>query len=294
MRGGLYLEYLLFLLTGLIIGVFSGFFGVGGGFILTPILLLTGFPPVVAISTSLLYTIGTSISGVIAHLRFDNIQWRIAFIVGISGIIATQLAHPLVLLIEKHQLDETLIPIFYLVLLAYFTFSMFQTKTDSNVSFKQKSTYSVMTLIAIGFFGGFISTTLGVGGGFVLIPLFISFLKLKPRFAVGTSLLSVFFIVSVGFLTYAINTPVPYGIGMFLIIGALIGGQLGGALTTFYSNAEIQRLLGFLYIITWFSLLLKLIQFDASGLIIMIIFFSILIIHFIIRFVSKRKPFSST
>lgn len=285
------LELIMFLIIGIVIGIFSGFFGVGGGFILTPILLLSGYSPVVAIATSLLYTIGTSVSGVLVHFRLKNIQYKIAAVVGLSGIAATQVAHPFVMFLEKMGWDDVLIPVFYLILLAYFAFSMLRKgnpSDDSSVSSDSPSP-SLVKQIFIGFFGGFISTSLGVGGGFVLVPLLITFLGMKPRQAVGTSLLGVFFMVSVGFITYAVNTPINYWIGIALIIGALIGGQMGGILTSYYRNKEIRKLLGSLYIFTWISLLFKLFGWNLAGLIILIVFFVYLLVRFAGRFVNREN-----
>lgn len=283
------MELLLFLIIGMVIGIFSGFFGVGGGFILTPLLLLSGFPTVTAIATSLLYTVGTSFSGVIAHLRLKNISFKVAILVGLSGIIATQIAHPFVLYLERKGFDTLLIPIFYLVLLAYFALSMLTKEKPQDHINNDVVGFSFIKYILVGFFGGLISTTLGVGGGFVLVPLLIGVLKIKPRLAVGTSLLSVFFIVSVGFVTYASGTPIDYTIGIALVIGALIGGQLGALVTTYYTNREIKRLLGALYVITWFSLVFELFQWKIAGLSIMAINSLILLIIFTIRFLSKNK-----
>src|SRR5690606_9187078 len=102
-------DLLIYVILGLSIGVMSGFFGIGGGFILTPTLILLGFSPVTAIATSLLYTVATTLSGVTAHLRLNHIKWKTSIIIGISGIISTQLAHPFVIFLEKYQLENTII-----------------------------------------------------------------------------------------------------------------------------------------------------------------------------------------
>ncbi|TCT20337.1 hypothetical protein EDD68_11419 [Melghiribacillus thermohalophilus] len=289
------LELIMFLIIGMVIGIFSGFFGVGGGFILTPILLLSGYSPVIAIATSLLYTIGTSVSGVLVHFRLKNIQYKIATVVGLSGIAATQVAHPFVMFLEKMGWDVWLIPVFYLILLAYFAFSMLKKdKTSESFSVDRIDfSPSLFKQIWIGFFGGFISTSLGVGGGFVLVPLLITFLGMKPRQAVGTSLLGVLFMVSIGFITYAIHTPINYWVGAALITGALIGGQLGGNLTTYYRNKEIRKLLGALYIFTWISLVFKLLSWNLAGLEILIVFFTYLLIRFAIRFLNRKQYIKS-
>lgn len=258
------MEFALFILMGFSISMLSGFFGIGGGFVLTPVLMLMGFSPIEAISTSLLYTIGTSISGVYAHFKMKNILWKQALIIGSSGVIATQLAYPFVEWLDSTGLDETVIPTMYLILLSYFAFTMLKQSTrGSNV--QQEST-SIIPLMIIGLIGGFLSTALGVGGGFIIVPLLISFLGLPSRNAVATSLTSVIFIVSAGFLTYAINIPIHYDTGFLLIAGAIFGSQLGAKATSYVKNDTIQRLLGILYICTMASLIINMTDYTVVGL----------------------------
>lgn len=280
----------MYLFVGIIIGIMSGFFGVGGGFILTPLLLLMGFPPVVAIATSLMYTIGTSVSGVVAHYRLKNIEWKTAGLIGVSGIAATQVAHPFVLFLENRQLDDTVIPVFYLFLLGYFAFSMLRKgKAASVTPGDKRSKTAIAKVLLIGFFGGFMSTALGVGGGFIIVPLLISALSMQPKKAVGTSLLSVFFIVISGFISYSFSTPIDYVIGAVLVVGALIGGQIGAALTSYFADKEIRKMLGLLYISTWISILLKLFHFELAGLIILTLFIFYLLVIFSMKYYRHRK-----
>lgn len=258
---------LLFVFIGLAVGVISGFFGLGGGFILTPVLMLFGFEPVTAIATSLMYSIGTSISGVAAHLRLKNIYWKTAITLGLSGVLATQAAHPLVMWLSEKNLDEMVIPALYIILMGYFAVQLLRKKksvkkTDRPV----ESDFSLPKALLIGFIGGFLSTTLGVGGGFVMVPLMISILKLEPKKAVGTSLVSVFAIVTAGFLSYAQSVTLDYHMGILLIIGALVGAQLGARLTALYQNKQIENYLGGIYLVTIVSVLLQLMHHGKIGL----------------------------
>lgn len=150
---------------GLSIGAVSGFFGVGGGFLLTPILLLLGYSPATAITISLLYSMSTSISGSLKYIQSKRILWKVTLFLSISGMIGTQVAKPLVLYLEESKIDGPVISILYIVLLAYFSISMLskgQTIDEENVSIS----VSPLRTILIGLLGGFISSTLGVGGRF--------------------------------------------------------------------------------------------------------------------------------
>ncbi|MFE8702973.1 sulfite exporter TauE/SafE family protein [Cytobacillus sp. FJAT-54145] len=291
MRCFILLLFLYFLLGG-VISVMSGFFGVGGGFVLTPILLLLGYSPIEAITTSLFFTIGTSVSGMVAHIRLKNIQWKTGMILGLSGVVATQVARPFVLYLERNGFDEVVIPLFYIFLLSYFAISMFlQGKKPSLTGVgKSNSVNGVMyKMVLIGFLGGFISTTLGVGGGFIMVPLCISVLGILPKKAVGTSLFAVLMIVTVGFTSYAFTISIDYSVGIILILGGLIGSQFGAKFTTFFKNKEISLLLSMLYIATLGSVILKLAHLSLIGLILLTVFVIYFFTRSLMRFRVQRK-----
>lgn len=279
------MEYILYLLLGLLISVLSGFFGVGGGFILTPILLLLGFSPLEAITTSLFFTVGTSISGITAHIRMNNILWKEGLIMGLSGIAATQLARPLVYALEARGWDDIVIPFLYIVLLAYFAIKMIRQGRKKDEETSAHADFSLPKLMAVGFLGGFVSATLGVGGGFIIVPLIITSLGFNPKKAVGTSLFAVLLIVSVGFVSYAVNTDINYFIGLMLIAGALVGSQFGARMTSYFENREMNAMLGILYLVTLAGAVLKLFNLNKTGLVIMGMF----ILYFFTKSIRKIK-----
>jgi uncharacterized membrane protein YfcA len=262
------MELLFFILIGFSISMLSGFFGIGGGLVLTPVLILIGYSPVEAISTSLLYTIGTSMAGVYAHFKMKNIQWKAAFILGISGVAATQVAYPIVSWLEANHYDTTVVPVMYLVLLSYFAYKMLKKeKEEKREAYNAASNgQGVWKFVIIGFIAGFLSTALGVGGGFIIVPLLIAYYAFSSKQAVATSLASVILIVSAGFITYAVNTPVNFKLGLMLIAGAIIGSQLGARATSYIKSKSIQQLLGFLYIVTISSLIFDILKLSVIGL----------------------------
>lgn len=265
------LELALFFLLGALISVLSGFFGIGGGFILTPLLMLLGLAPIEAIATSLLFTIGSSFSGIIGHIKLQNIDWKAGIILGLSGIIATQIAHPFVVFLDTHQLDEWAIPVMYIVLLSIFSVQMFKKKQTTKKSMSGVS-HAMSKLILIGLFAGFVSTSLGVGGGFIIVPMSIAFLGMLPKKAVGTSLFAVLFIVSAGFLSYSFTVEIDYVMGLFLLAGGLVGSQFGARSTDVFENKEITTLLAFLYLTTILSVALKAFEQNVFGLIIVVLY----------------------
>lgn len=281
-------DLLIYVILGLSIGVMSGFFGIGGGFILTPTLILMGFSPIIAIATSLLYTVATSLSGVVAHFRLKNIKWETSIIIGISGIIATQLAHPFVIFLGKYNLENTVIPLMYIVLILYFSISILVSKPASKDQAISKTKYSYLKIVLIGLFAGFISTALGVGGGFIIVPLLLGVLAFQPKYAVGTSLLSVFMIVITGFTTYASTVELDYGVIGSLIVGALIGGQLGAKVTNVYEDKQVRHFLAGLYIATGVSLVFKLFHLDFVGLLILFTYCLYMLLHFLLHSLRVR------
>ncbi|MCF6138714.1 sulfite exporter TauE/SafE family protein [Pseudalkalibacillus berkeleyi] len=278
---------LLFILLGFAVGILSGYFGIGGGFILTPVLMLMGFAPVVAITTSLMYAIGSSLSGVWAHYKMNNVIWKTALILGVSGVAATQLAKPFVLWLDRNGFDETIIPIIYAVIIGYFAYSLLKKTNKKKVS--QKGNPGIIKIVIIGFIGGLMSATLGVGGGFVMVPLMISLMGFEPRKAVGTSLVSVMMIVTAGFISYSVSIDIDYVLGLLLIAGALFGSQLGAKLTSLYTDTQIKKYFGLLYITTLVGILFELFNFDIAGMIVLALYVVLLLGKFIVDFIQRKQ-----
>ncbi|WP_270180098.1 sulfite exporter TauE/SafE family protein [Alkalihalobacillus sp. CinArs1] len=277
---------------GLAIGAISGFFGVGGGFLLTPILLLLGYEPSTAITISLLYSMSTSVSGALKHYQQNHILWKTVLLLSISGMLSTQIAKPLVLYLESVGYDELVISLLYVGLLSYFALSMLTEKTTHEKA--QGYSISPVRTILIGLTGGFISSVLGVGGGFVMVPLLINVLYLSPRLAIGTSLASIFIIVSTGFFSYIGSVTIPFSLALLLVVGALVGSRIGASITELVSNDVIRKLLGTLYIFTLISVILELFQLPVAGLIVLSIYITPLIIYFIYQYRTKNKRLFSS
>lgn len=283
------MDYLLFFLIGAVISVLSSFFGVGGGFILTPLLLLIGFSPIEAVVTSLMYTIANAAMGIFAHIRLKNIRWKEGLVIGFSGVVATQLSKPFVLYIEKLGWDEILIPILYIMVLGYFVIRMFLQGSKKQKASAERRIISFIKLIVIGLAGGLISTTLGVGGGFVIVPLLITFLNIEPRKAVGTSLFAVLMIASSGFVSYSMTISPNLLVATCLILGAMFGSQFGASVIAYFKDTEINRMLAVLYFITLISVVLKLLHLNNIGIFVLMTFAFIFLLRLVFRLRKGRE-----
>ncbi|KMM36977.1 sulfite exporter TauE/SafE family protein [Guptibacillus hwajinpoensis] len=273
---------------GIAIGAISGFFGVGGGFLLTPILLLLGYSPATAITISLLYSMSTSISGALTYIKKKRVLWTQTLILSISGMISTQVANPLVIAMEGTGIDTFIIPLLYVVLLSYFALTMLS-KESSVGERNTTSPYSPVLTILIGLAGGFISSILGVGGGFVMVPLLIRVLHMPARLAIGTSLATIFLIVTTGFFTYIRTVEIPLFLAFTLVIGAVIGSRFGASLTDSFSESTIKKLLGTLYIFTLTSIVFKLLHQPLLGLFIVGAYVLALMTLFTYQYRTKKK-----
>lgn len=248
---------LFFIPIGLVVGTLSGFFGIGGGIVLVPILLLAGFTPALAVATSLMFTLGTSLSGAAAHTRMHNVNWRIAALVGTAGAVSAQLSNRLVIHISGQY--DWLLNVWFILLLCYFTWSLYNKnkKGEKPPLFKNHCLAAVL----IGLVIGFLSSLLGIGGGFVTVPLLISWLGFDSRKAIGTSLATIIIVSIGGIAGYGTQMELNYLLGLFLIIGAFMGSPIGAKMTARYQVTEITQRLWKLYSVAMASMTVDLLAF---------------------------------
>ena len=238
------LPTLMFIPIGMLIGTLAGFFGIGGGIILMPILLLSGFSPDIAVATSLLFLFGTGLSGAVTHTRLNNVDWKTAMIVGTTGAVCAQVSKTIILNISGSY--NWLLNIWLIMLLCYFAWNLYnKTKNESRKAL-MKNRY--LAAVLIGMMVGFVSGLLGIGGGFITVPLLIAWLGYETKKAIGTSLAGIVIIACGGILGYGMQLELNFFLGLCLIIGAFIGSPFGAKMTTRYQSADITQRLWLLYI----------------------------------------------
>lgn len=276
---------LSFLLLGTLIGILSGFFGIGGGILLTPLLLVFGYNASAAIALSLMLTLGSTMAGTISHVKLKNVNPKHALLIGVFGVIGTWVATPLVLYLETINGATVVISIAYIALLTYFAVSFFRSKQHEEGSVGSES---VPRLGFIGLFGGFISSLMGVSGGFVLTPLQVKLLNTEMKRAVGTSIAAAFLIVVSGVINYAVaGTETNYWHGLALIAGAMIGSPIGAKQLQRFSSQLVKKALGGFYVAVAISVLLDLLGFNGLSLGLLVVLALTFIVALFIRPRSK-------
>ncbi|HEY0901650.1 MAG TPA: sulfite exporter TauE/SafE family protein [Micavibrio sp.] len=243
------------ILLGVVVGFMSGIFGVGGGFLATPFLMFMGVPPAIAVGTQANQLVSTSLSGVLGHFRTGNVDVKLAGVM-IAGSIAGTLAGGMIFKLLQHIGQINLvIPLLYVLLLGVMGVIMLleSGKTllhqgaarDSilsplhNMTFFKSLPYkinfprsqlhiSALLPVSIGFLGGFLVAVMGIGGGFILVPLMIYVLGMPTMLVAGTSLLQILATTVIATVMHATtNQSVDIILGVLLIVGGIIGIEFG-------------------------------------------------------------------
>lgn len=258
-----------FLLLGLggLVGILSGMFGVGGGFLMTPLLFFIGIPPAVAVATEANQIVASSFSGVLAHLKRRTVDLRMGTVLLIGGLIGAALGVQIFNALKQIGQVDLLIRLSYVVFLGIIGSLMFieslnairKTKSGvvpkrkrhtwvHNLPFKMKFRtsglyISVIPPVLVGVLVGILAAIMGVGGGFIMVPAMIYLLGMPTKVVVGTSLFQIIFVTGFTTLLHATtNFTVDVILAVLLLIGGVIGAQVGARLGA-KLNAEQLRIL---------------------------------------------------
>ncbi len=242
----------LLLSIGGIVGVLSGMFGVGGGFLITPLLFLAGIPPAVAVATSANQVVASSFSGLLAHVKRRNVDFRMGIVLLAGGLLGSLIGVRIFDLMTQMGQVELFVQLCYVVFLGGIGSLMFveglnalrKTKTQGKVKrrkhnwvhnlpvkvkFRVSGLYiSVFPPLLVGFAVGILSAVMGVGGGFIMVPAMIYLLRVPTKVVVGTSLFQIIFVTGFTTLMHATtNHTVDMPLAVILIIGGVVGAQIG-------------------------------------------------------------------
>ena len=277
---------LLIIFIGMLVGGLSGLFGVGGGFLMTPLLIFLGIPPAVAVGTEAPHVLASSISGAIAHWRRRNVDIKMGSILLIGGVAGSTVGVNIFkILIGFGQIDLIiqLLFIFFLGLIGfsmlfesarttikkYRTTSTIRTKLHQHswlhglpfkMRFHRSKLYiSTIPPILIGFVVGVLSAMMGVGGGFIVIPAMVYILGMSTNVVVGTSLFQIIFVTanSTFFQSY-LNQTVDIVLASLMILGGVIGAQIGARLGTKFRAEYLRGALAFIVLMVCLKIFLDL------------------------------------
>lgn len=309
---------LLFILLGFNIGILSGFFGVGGCFILTPLLNIIGLPMAEAVGTGLFFAVIVSSLGGIKHYLAGNTLIKVSIIMGLLSFIGIQISQPLVLYLDTLQLAGFYIRIMYIFLLlslGLLTLKKTTLQRSKNVQKKYQpsnllnifrdippkiviaagsSPISIWPMVIIALIVGCLQGFLGVGGGFILVPVLIVFLNIKPHHAVGTSLVTI--VVSSIFATFlyfqADKVLVP--VSLLLGLGSLAGVSFGVRATLNIAGDSLRHFYSIFLLLTSVGIIMKSFDYNSYSMVYMLILsFSIGTIILFLYYFSNKKSYLS-
>lgn len=261
----------LLVALGLVAGVLSGFFGIGGGWVVTPVLNFLGMPIADAIGTGLAYIFGTSLISMFRHSRQGNVSVKIGLCVVLTMLAGMKAGQFLVSSLGMGPRAESLVHWLYILffmvlggLMCHESLGALRHAAPAPAGENRLARWlrgaswrphlalpgvpdgrvSVWTLLGIGVVGGLLAGTLGLGGGVIVVPALVYLVGLPTRMAVGTSLFCIFCSSPVGAFLYAQHGQVPVSVAAVMVGGALVGAPLGVAATKYLRGAWLRLLYG--------------------------------------------------
>ena len=249
---------LLIVILGGLVGLLSGMFGVGGGFLTTPLLIFYGIPPTVAVASATTQITGASVSGVFAHMRRGGVDLKMGGVMIVGGVVGSLVGAGLFKLLQASGQIDLVIGFLYVILLggigglmlkdALVALDWVKAETakerprhnrwvaglPGRWRFYASGLYlSPIAPLALGFVAGIMTVLLGVGGGFILVPAMIYILGMAARVVVGTSLVMILAVSAWSVMIHAMTTQaVDIVLAGLLLVGGVIGAQYGALLAT--------------------------------------------------------------
>ena len=274
-----------FLLLGLggLVGILSGMFGVGGGFLMTPLLFFIGIPPAVAVATEANQIVASSFSGVLAHFRRKTVDLRMGTVLLIGGLFGAALGVVVFNYLKALGQVDLLVKLSYVVFLGIIGGMMFieslqairNTRSGKapkrkkhnwihglpfKMRFRTSGLYiSVIPPLIVGVCVGILAAIMGVGGGFIMVPAMIYLLGMPTKVVVGTSLFQIIFVTAFTTLLHATtNYTVDVALAVLLLIGGVIGAQIGTRIGVRMKAEQLRILLATMVLVVSFKLSLDL------------------------------------
>ena len=262
----------LFLGMGAAVGFLSGMFGVGGGFLMTPLLIFSGVPSAVAVGTGAAPIVASSVSGAVAQWRRRNVDLKLGTVLLAGGIVGTMIGVQMVKLLRVAGQLDFVVGVCYVTFLGVIgTLMLIESLSEIRrvragrqsamrrsgqhswvhglplkMRFHRSKLYiSALPPLAIGTFVGLMTGLMGVGGGFIMVPAMIYLLRVPTSVVIGTSLFQIVFVTAVTTVLQASeNKSVDVGLAMLLILGGVVGAQFGTVAGQKLKGEQLRFLLG--------------------------------------------------
>ncbi len=264
-----------FVLLGIggIVGFLSGMFGVGGGFLITPLLFFIGIPPTVAVATGANQVVASSISGVLAQFKRKAVDLRMGTVLLIGGIIGSGVGIWVFSLLTAAGQVDLFVQLSYVIFLGLIGLVMLQESVRSllrsgktggpvrrahvhtwvhklplKMKFRASGLYiSVLPPMIVGALVGFLAAVMGVGGGFIMVPAMIYLLGMPTKVVIGTSLFQIIFVTAFTTVMHAVSShSVDMLLALLLIIGGVVGAQIGARVGVRLKAEQLRILLALL------------------------------------------------
>jgi uncharacterized membrane protein YfcA len=283
----------IFLLLGMGVGVgmLSGIFGVGGGFLMTPLLIFIGVPPAVAVGTEANQIVASSVSGVLAHWRRGNVDLKMGIVLLVGGLIGSTFGVWLFSVLRGIGQIDLVIRLAYVIFLGIIGALMLiesaraiRSQTVANaprrklhqhnflhglpfkMRFRRSKLYiSALLPLLVGFLVGILAAIMGVGGGFVMVPAMIYLLGMPTAVVIGTSLFQIIFVTAnATFLQAYVNQTVDIVLALLLLLGAVVGAQFGTKVGALLRGEQLRGLLALMVLLVCVKLAFDLIATPAD------------------------------
>ncbi len=288
---GVTVDPLALVVIGFLVGIMGGFFGVGGGFLAGPFMFWVGVPMHFVVGTDLAHMTGKSIVAFKRHRALGHVDIKLGLVMICGTMIGVEIGAQIIELLEAHESVDLVIGmiyIFILLLVSAFTAyeaikslrmiaaekmdvkdvmgfkgvarRVYSIRIPPMISFPKSGieSISLWSVIGVGIFTGVLAGMLGVGGGFIRMPMLVYFLGIPTHVAVGTDLFEIIFSAGYGTLTHAIKGNVDIIMALVMQTGAAIGAQIGAVSTQYFSGPRIRLFFSFLPLIGALMVLLRL------------------------------------
>ena len=281
------INVLLIFSLGIMVGLLSGIFGVGGGFLMTPLLIMIGIPPTVAAASDSNQIVGASTSGTLAHYRLGNVDFKMGLLLLIGGVTGGTVGVQIIKILRALGNADFLIQITYVLMLGFVGSYMFleslqalrKKKATPEPSVVKESRYarllgklpwqmnfetsgvrlSVLMPLGLGVFVGILAAIMGVGGGFIMVPVMVYLLRMPMHVVVGTSLFQILFTcIDVTIMQAYSNHTVDFVLALILLLGSTLGAQFGAKVSKKLGGDQLKILLASIVLLVMVKMLLSL------------------------------------